>query len=124
MAIHSDIWAATKVIKRAIKRRRNRQILAERLAATGADYLGTRRFRAAIYFADTKVNLYQIRQWYGPMMELSKNFPVVVISRNATTTNILLDECPLPVFYGPKISEIETFLAEQQISAVFYVDQN
>ena len=36
-----------------------------------------------VYFADGAVNMYQMRQWYAPLRELAKTWPVVVLSRNA-----------------------------------------
>jgi hypothetical protein len=81
-------------------------------------------FTAVIYFTDKRVNLYQLRQWYEPMRQLAQKHPVVVISRSIGTTAILLEECPLPVFYGPTIGDVENFVAVQPIKVAFYVNQN
>lgn len=85
---------------------------------------GTMRYRAALYFADPLVNAYQIRQWYEPMRQLSARAPVVVIVRNAGTAVKLREECPLPLYFAPTIADIEDLLGNQDIGAVFYVNQN
>lgn len=43
-------------------------------------------------------------------MALSKVHPVVVTSLLPETTNLLLDECPLPVLHAPRVTGIETFV--------------
>ena len=50
----------------------------------------------AVYFADTKVNLYQMRQWYAPLAELAKTWPVAIITRVAERDARALDEAPVP----------------------------
>ena len=40
------------------------------------------RFRIAVYFADSVVNMYQIRQWYRPLEGLAEQWPVVVLARD------------------------------------------
>ncbi|GAA3749492.1 CDP-glycerol glycerophosphotransferase family protein [Leifsonia bigeumensis] len=80
--------------------------------------------RIVLYFADPKVNLYQLRQWYQPLVELSKTWPVVVVSRSPSSMLRLIEESPLPVVYLRKIVDFENFLAEQDIRIVLYVNQN
>ena len=98
---------ARQTVRRQIAKRR----LAERLGRTGRVRGTDGGFLYAVYFSDEPVNLYQIRQWYAPLQELARTQPVVVISRMPETTNILLDECPLPVLHGPRVTDIEAFRA-------------
>ena len=86
--------------------------------------LPAHRFRIAVYFADTDVNMYQIRQWYRPLRRLTERHPVVVISRSPLGAEALLGDDALPVAFLPEISELEAFLAEQDIRVVLYVNQN
>lgn len=111
---------ARQTVRRQIAKRR----LAERLGRTGLERGTDAPFRCAVYFSDEPVNLYQIRQWYAPLQELARTQPVVVISRMPETTNILLDECPLPVLHGPRVTDIEAFMAGHEIGLVLYVNQN
>lgn len=82
------------------------------------------QFKIAVYFADEEVNLYQIRQWYKPLVELSKTWPVVILSRGSTGALRLLDESPLPVKYVRTVVSLEKIVAQQDIRLVFYVNQN
>lgn len=77
-----------------------------------------------VYFADTRVNLYQIRQWYGPLAELSKTWPVAIISRSPGAMLQLMDESPVPVLYLRKVIDLESFVENQDLKIVFYVNQN
>lgn len=77
-----------------------------------------------MYFADTRVNLYQIRQWYAPLAELHKRWPVTIIGRSPGTTLSLWDEAPVPTVYLRKVVDLEQFVAENDVQIVFYVNQN
>ena len=85
---------------------------------------GGSRYKLALYFSDAMVNAYQIRQWYEPLRQLASHVPVVVIVRNANTALQLRKECPLPIFFGQTIGDIEAMLDTQDIGAVYYVNQN
>lgn len=81
-------------------------------------------YRVAVYFADGAVNMYQMRQWYKPLAELAKLWPVVVLSRSATGARALLAEDAPPVAFVPTVRELERFIAKQDIRVVLYVNQN
>lgn len=81
-------------------------------------------FQVAVYFADGAVNMYQMRQWYKPLAELAKTWPVVVLSRAATGAQALVAESPVPVAFVPTIRDLERYIAEQDIRVVLYVNQN
>jgi hypothetical protein len=78
----------------------------------------------AVYFADGGVNMYQMRQWYKPLAELAKLWPVVVLSRSATGAKALLAEDSPPVAFVPTVRDLEGFIAKQDIRVVLYVNQN
>lgn len=82
------------------------------------------RYRVAVYFADTEVNMYQIRQWYRPLQAITDRFPVVVIARSPRGAEALLDDGALPVAFAPEIGQLEALLDEQDIRIVLYVNQN
>jgi hypothetical protein len=81
-------------------------------------------YRVAVYFADGAVNMYQMRQWYKPLAEIARTWPVVVLSRAATGAQALLAEDALPVAFVPTVRDLETFLSQQDIRIVLYVNQN
>jgi len=82
------------------------------------------QIKIVVYFADTRVNLYQIRQWYARLAELAKRWPVAIIGRSPGTTLSLWDEAPVPTLYLRKVVDLEAFVQENDVQIVFYVNQN
>ena len=86
--------------------------------------LPEQHYRVGVYFADSDVNIYQMRQWYAPLAELSKTHPVVVLARNAAGAGQLMRESGLDVAFVPKVTSIEQFIETQQLDVILYVNQN
>ncbi|MCE0508320.1 MULTISPECIES: CDP-glycerol glycerophosphotransferase family protein [Microbacterium] len=122
MGALSDAKKAYRLLKRALASRTAVQRVRRRLAET--EPYPTGHFKVAVYFADGAVNMYQMRQWYRPLAELARRWPVVVLSRQATGTEKLLDEASPPVAFVPKVRDLERFIATQDIRIVLYVNQN
>ncbi|MEX1079229.1 MAG: CDP-glycerol glycerophosphotransferase family protein [Homoserinimonas sp.] len=122
MPLGDDLRAATRVLRNGWRSMRARN----RLAATpGAfEHPPPNSVKIAVYYSDGNVNLYQLRQWYAPLLELSKTWPVVVIARSPGAMVRLLEECPLPVVYLRKIVDLENFVLEQELAMALYVNQN
>jgi hypothetical protein len=85
---------------------------------------GDSKFKVALYFADSMVNAYQIRQWYEPLKQLARHVPVVIIARRPDSALALREECALPVHYAPTIEDVENLVNTQDLRLVFYVNQN
>lgn len=81
-------------------------------------------FRIGVYFADGKVNLYQLRQWYKPLAKLAERHPVLILSRATGAALAILEESPVPVAYVRRVSDLEQVIHEQDLHVVFYVNQN
>ena len=120
MPVADDFRTATRILRNGWRSLRSRN----RLARLQLEYPAPGSARIAVYYSDTNVNLYQLRQWYAPLAELSKTWPVVVIARSPGATLRLLEECPLPVVYVRKIVDLEQFVLEQNLAMVLYVNQN
>ena len=118
----NDLRTGRRVVRNLLRSRRNRRQLTDLLAVTPQPEAGS--VRIAVYFADTRVNLYQIRQWYAPLAELSKKHSVAIISRSPGTALTLLDESPVPVVYKRRVVDLEQFVSEQHPRIVLYVNQN
>lgn len=118
----SDARKAYRLIKRAAASRASSQRIRRRFAAQPPHEPG--RYKIAVYFADSKVNMYQMRQWYKPLQGIAARWPVVVMARSAVGAEALLDDGGLPVAYLPKIRDIEKFVAAQDLRIVLYVNQN
>ena len=105
-----------------LRSRASRAELARRLPTVEKPAKGS--IQIAVYFADSRVNMYQIRQWYAPLAELAKRWPVAVIARSPGTMLNLLDESPVPAVYLRQMADLEKFIHNQDIKIVFYVNQN
>ena len=122
MSVMSDLRSARRVIGNAVKSRNTRRQLAAALHDRTAPAVGS--IRIAVYFADTPVNLYQIRQWFAPLAELARTHPVAIITRSPGASLQLLAESPVPVVYARAVTDIEEFVDHQDIRIVLYVNQN
>ncbi len=122
MAILNDVKSVRRIALNLIRSRRNRRSLATLLESLPT--LDLNSIRIAVYFADTKVNLYQIRQWYEPLAELAKTWPVAIITRSPSATLVMIDESPVPVVYLRKVADLEQFVNDQDLRITFYVNQN
>ncbi len=118
----SDAKKAYRLLKRALASRKAVQRVRRRLA--DQEPHPTEHYKVAVYFADGAVNMYQMRQWYSPLKELAKRWPVVVLSRSATGADKLLDEDGPPVAFVPTVRDLERFITAQDIRIVLYVNQN
>ena len=117
-----DAQRAVKLAKDIMWSRRAQRELLKRLADRPP--LEPHHFRVGVYFADGRVNLYQLRQWYRPLVELAQRHPVLVLSRATGSALQLLDESPLPVVYVRRVADLERVIHEQDLHVVFYVNQN
>ncbi len=122
MPLLKDIGTAQRVVRNILISRRNRRAVARRADNHPQPAPGS--IQIAVYFADTKVNLYQVRQWYAPLAELATTWPVAIIARSPSTVLALWDEAPVPALYLRSVADLEHFVHEQDIRIVFYVNQN
>ena len=122
MSVISDLRAAQKVVRNAIRSRRNRRLIEQYMEDNPQPAAGS--IRIGVYFADTRVNLYQIRQWYAPLAELAKTHAVAIITRSPGASLTMIEESPVPVIYKRRITDLEQFVEEQDLRIVFYVNQN
>ncbi|MEQ1735315.1 MAG: CDP-glycerol glycerophosphotransferase family protein [Rhodoglobus sp.] len=122
MALFTDIRTAGRVLRGMLRSRRTRRRVAHLQAEHPLPAPGT--VQIGVYFADAKVNLYQMRQWYAPLAELSSTWPVAIISRSPSAVLALWDESPVPTHYLRRVADLEHFVADQDLRIVFYVNQN
>lgn len=118
----SDAKKAYRLLKRALASRSAVQRVRRTLATLPPH--PEHHYKIAVYFADGAVNMYQMRQWYRPLAELSKRWPVVILSRHATGAEKLIDEDAPPVAFVPTVRNVEKFIVTQDIRVVLYVNQN
>ncbi|MET4051424.1 hypothetical protein ABID81_000768 [Frigoribacterium sp. PvP054] len=122
MPLTRDLGLAWSLARRAVRSRSSRRRLERDPRAARTPEPGT--VRVAVYFADTTVNMYQIRQWYAPLAHLAETYPVAVVVRSPGTMVTMLDECPVPLVYARKVADLEDFVAAQPLALTLYVNQN
>ena len=122
MPLLHDIRTARNVLRGILRSRRTRAQVARREPGQERPAPGT--IKIAVYFADSKVNLYQIRQWYAPLAEISQTWPVAIISRSPSAVLELWNESPVPALYLRRVTDLEEFVHTQDARIVFYVNQN
>ena len=122
MQIASDVKRARKLAKKVLAGRRALIGVRELIAERGP--LPENRYRVGVYFADSDVNIYQMRQWYAPLQELSKTHPVLLIARHPAGAKLLMEESGLDVAFTQKVTDIEKLLEQQPLEVVLYVNQN
>ena len=122
MTLRSDLRAARKLVGNLFATRRNRAELARVRQQHPPPAPGG--IEIAVYFADSKVNLYQIRQWYRPLQALAQHHPVAIIARTPSTVLSLWEESGLPAVYARSVADLERFIAAQPLKIVLYVNQN
>lgn len=122
MQLRRDLAAARKLISNLVRSRRNRRAVARLAPRHPQPAAGS--IQIVVYFADTAVNMYQVRQWYAPLAELAGRWPVAIIARSPGAVLKLWDEAPVPSVYLRGVVELERFFAEQDLRIVLYVNQN
>ncbi|MGM7678245.1 CDP-glycerol glycerophosphotransferase family protein [Microbacterium sp. A94] len=117
-----DLQKSFRLLRKALASRSAVQRVRRTLASRPRHPAG--HFKIAVYFADGAVNMYQMRQWYRPLAQLAQKWPVVVLARNATGAEKLLEEDAPPVAFVPTVRDLERFIRKQDIRIVLYVNQN
>ena len=122
MPLRKDLATARRLARNILVSRRDRRQVAARAGSQPKPAPGT--IKIAVYFADSTVNMYQLRQWYEPLKEIASTWPVAIIARAPSTVLTLWDESPVPAMYLRSVVDLEELVQNQDIRIVFYVNQN
>ncbi|MCW2747527.1 MAG: hypothetical protein JWP10_669 [Nocardioidaceae bacterium] len=101
-----------------LKRRWRRKALQKLPAFAGS---ATRKFDVVLHFADPEINLYQVRQWYGPLEHLALTHSVALVCYDPVCAEIVAGETSLPVVL---IGHPRQMFARQQPKVILYPNQN
>lgn len=122
VGLRNDLAALITLAKVVVERRKARR---EWLA-----YASTREAPAPgslyslLYFGDEPHNLYQARQWYGPLESLSAERGSAILARDVRSANVIRSETSLPVLWLRNAADVEELLSTHPLGAIFYVNQN
>jgi hypothetical protein len=120
--IWQEFRTARRVLRDILRRRSNRRKADALVGANPPPTAGS--IQIGVYFADTRVNMYQLRQWYAPLVELAKTWPVAIITRSPSAALSLWEETEIPTVWLRTVTELEEFVSAQPLRIVFYVNQN
>lgn len=81
-------------------------------------------FSIMVFFADTRENLYQLQQWYGPLLQLNRRHRVGVVCLDSRTAAMIRAECDLPVVCCGRIGVLEELVFRSDVSLCLYVNHN
>ncbi|MGI8882481.1 MAG: CDP-glycerol glycerophosphotransferase family protein [Jatrophihabitans sp.] len=81
-------------------------------------------FTVMLYFPDTAPNIYQLRQWYRPLMDLNARHLVGIVCLDSRTASAVRAECPLPVVCCGRIATLEDLVSRSDVALALYVNHN
>ncbi|SDR83079.1 CDP-glycerol glycerophosphotransferase family protein [Microlunatus soli] len=83
-----------------------------------------RQFDVLLHFPDLPVNLYQVRQWYGPLEYLSRQRSVAVLCYEPETAEIVRAETSLPVVLIRGAADLNHVRKVHRPKVILYPNQN
>ena len=83
-----------------------------------------RQFDVLLHFPDQPVNLYQLRQWYGPLEQLSRQRTVAILCYEPATAEIIRQETSLPVLLIRGPVDFDHVRDVHQPKVILYPNQN
>jgi len=87
-----------------------------------AELLGTRLdARVVVYYSGTARNLYQLRQWYAPLVALNEHEPVLLMCGDSRVGRILREEAPLPSVAVGRFATIDDLMTRSDVAMFCYV---
>lgn len=85
---------------------------------------GSLPFSVMVYFPDTLRNLYQLRQWYGPLAALDARHRVGIVCLDSRTAAAVRTETALPVVNVGRIGTLEDLVSRSDVGLALYVNHN
>ena len=77
-----------------------------------------------VYFPDTRQNLYQLQQWYGPLRALDQAHPVVVVLQDSRVARAVRAGLGLPTVVIAHYARLDDLLSRSEVKLALYVNQS
>lgn len=77
-----------------------------------------------VYFPGTREDLYQLRQWYGPLRALDERHPVVVVLQDSRTAAVVRAELGLTAITVARYGRLDDLLSRSEVKLALYVGHN
>jgi hypothetical protein len=81
-------------------------------------------FDVMAYFADPPTNLYQLRQWYGPLRRLHVRHRAVIVCMDSRTSALVRQESGLPALSIARSATLARLVSANGIGLALYVNHN
>jgi CDP-glycerol:poly(glycerophosphate) glycerophosphotransferase len=81
-------------------------------------------FTVMVYFPDVLRNIYQLRQWYGPLRQLDRRHRVGIVCLDSRVAAVVRSECDLPVVCCGRIGTLEDMVSRSDVALALYVNHN
>lgn len=75
-------------------------------------------------FADDPVNLYQVRQWYGPLEQLDSDYSVAILCHRPETAKIVAGETTLKIILAQGFGNLKELQERIAPKVILYPNQN
>ncbi|GAA4720792.1 CDP-glycerol glycerophosphotransferase family protein [Isoptericola chiayiensis] len=115
-------WAAGTLIRWGVHAKRLLVSAAERGAESSTDVSEHGSTPVVAYFGDQPATLYQIRQWLPVFEAVAQHRPLLVLTRDATTSRLLRQETSLPVVLAHRIDDVLAAYRQVDAKVVVYVN--
>lgn len=79
--------------------------------------------KVVVFFPDPPENLYQIRQWYGPLAALDKAMGVTILTQDSRSARAIRAETDLAVHVTALTRTVGRLLDDGEVRVVLYVGQ-
>jgi hypothetical protein len=77
-----------------------------------------------VYFPGTQEDIYQLRQWYGPLRTLDERYPLIVVLQDSRTARIVRDESGLLAITIARYGRLDDLLSRSQVKLALYVNHS
>jgi CDP-Glycerol:Poly(glycerophosphate) glycerophosphotransferase len=77
-----------------------------------------------VYFPGTQEDIYQLRQWYGPLRALHERHPVLVVLQDSRTARLVRAESRLAAITIARYGALDDLLSRSDVKLALYVGHN
>ena len=77
-----------------------------------------------VYFPGTMEDVYQLRQWYGPLRALHERHPLIFVLQDSRTARVVRAESGLEAITIARYGRLDDLLARSEVKLALYVNHN
>jgi hypothetical protein len=77
-----------------------------------------------VYFPGTQEDIYQLRQWYGPLRALDERHPLIVVLQDSRTARLVRAESGLTAITIARYGRLDDLLSRSEVKLALYVNHS